>query len=450
MIDSGTMIDSNSVAVILCAGKGTRMKSDCPKILNTILGKTMIAHIMDVLNRTGFERSIIVCNSENIDLIKTDLKKYNNIDYVIQREQIGSADAINTALNETTLNNISSIFVFLGDTPLITKDDIQSLSKKLDKSDLMIVSFHADDPFGYGRVIQDEDKNVLKIVEELDANDDQRKIKTCFSGIMAFKNIKDTKLLNEIKNNNKKKEFYYTDVIKLANENNLKVGNVLLEYNNLRGVNNYAQLSSAEIILQKRIMKNFMEEGVSISLPDTSYIYPDTNIGVNVKIEANVHIGENVIIGDGVTIKSFSYIEGVDIKENVVIGPFARIRPTSVIEMDSKVGNFVEIKNSHLSSGVKVNHLTYIGDSEIGEFTNVGAGTITCNFDGEEKYQTKIGKNVFIGSNSSLVALLKINDESYIASGSVINKDVPEGALAISRVKQDNKLDWAKKIKKKK
>jgi len=202
--------------------------------------------------------------------------------------------------------------------------------------------------------------------------------------------------------------------------------------------------------MNNRIMKKFIEDGVNISLPDTSYIHPDTVFGKNVTIEPNVHIGEGVIIGSDVTIKSFSYIEGANIENNVIIGPFARIRPYTSLADDVRVGNFVELKNSNISKGVKVNHLSYIGDTSIGENTNIGAGTITCNFDGVQKYKTKIGKNAFIGSNSSLIAPLKIEDSSYIASGSVINKDVPSNTLAISRAKQENKIGWAKKIKNRK
>ena len=450
MANSGTTIDSNAVAVILCAGKGSRMKSDYPKVLNTILGRTMISQIIDVLEKSGFQRNIVVCNSENIDLIRGNLNQFDNIDFVIQKEQIGTADAVNSAINETIYKDISSVFIFLGDTPLLTKNDIHSLSSKLEETDILIASFDTVNPYGYGRVIHDQNNSILKIVEEADADDDQRKIKICFSGIMVFKNIDDIILLTEIKNDNKKKEYYYTDVIKIANESGRTVSNIIMDYDHLKGVNTYEQLSEAEIVLQKRIAQYHMERGVKISFPETSHISSDIKIGKNVTIEANVHIGKNVKIGDGVTIRSFSYIEDVEIKEQVIIGPFARIRSNSIIGKDSKVGNFVEIKNSNLSEGVKVSHLSYLGDAEIGKSTNIGAGTITCNFDGEKKYQTKIGQNVFIGSNSSLVAPLNINDETYVASGSVVNKDVPAGALAISRVKQENKIGWAKKVKKKK
>ena len=444
------MIDNNTVAVILCAGKGSRMNSNCPKVLNKISGKPMLAYIMDAHRDAGIKKTIIVCSRENILLIQSAMVKYENIDFVIQEEQKGTADALKTAINKTSFNNLSKIFVLLGDSPLITSLDIINLSDFSEECAVSIGTFETNDPFGYGRVVRDKSLNVLKIIEESDANKEQKLINLCFSGALVLGSEKVISLLNDIDNNNNKGEYYLTDIIKISNDNNLNVRDKILNYDNVRGVNNITQLVDAETVMNNRIMKKFIEDGVNISLPDTSYIHPDTVFGKNVTIEPNVHIGEGVIIGSDVTIKSFSYIEGANIENNVIIGPFARIRPKTNLADDVRVGNFVELKNSNISKGVKVNHLSYIGDTSIGENTNIGAGTITCNFDGVQKYKTKIGKNAFIGSNSSLIAPLKIEDSSYIASGSVINKDVPSNTLAISRAKQENKIGWAKKIKNRK
>ena len=439
------MIDKNSVSVILCAGKGSRMNSARPKVLNTICGKSMLGYILDAQIESGIGRIIIVCNSENIDLIRSNTNKDIEIDYVVQSKQLGTADALKVAATNTNFKDISNLFVFLGDTPLVTNSDITYLSDSLKSNDILIASFETENPTGYGRIIRDNEGRVCNIIEEGDATTEEKSIKTCFSGIIIFNNISTLSLLDNIKNDNSKKEFYLTDVIKMAYNNNLNVRDVLLEYDSVKGVNDYIQLSQAEKIMSEKIMQKFMKKGVHISLADTSFIHPDTQFGKNVTVEPNVYIGEDVIIGDDVNIKSFSYLEGVNIKKGATIGPFARIRPESNIGENSKVGNFVELKNANVADNVKISHLSYIGDASLGSGTNIGAGTITCNFDGVEKYKTIIGKNAFIGSNSSLIAPIEISDNSYIGSGSVITKDVPTNSLALSRSEQVTKNNWVKK-----
>ena len=439
------MIDKNSVSVILCAGKGSRMNSARPKVLNTICGKSMLSYIIDAQIESGIHRIIIVCNSENIDSIRASIDKDIAIDYVIQSTQLGTADALNVAVKGTSFKGISNLFVFLGDTPLISHFDIISLSEAIKSNDILLASFEAKNPTGYGRVIRGGEGNVCGIVEEAEASPEVKLINICFSGIIIFNNISSLSLLDKIGNDNSKKEFYLTDVIKIAYKENLNVRDKLLEYDSVKGVNDYVQLSRAEKIMSERVMQKFMKKGVHISMADTSFIHPDTQFGENVIIEPNVHIGEGVVIGDNVVIKSFSYLEGANIKEGTIIGPFARIRPQSNIGENSKVGNFVELKNANIADNVKINHLSYIGDANLGSGTNIGAGTITCNFDGVEKYKTLIGKNVFIGSNTSLVAPIEISDNSYIGSGSVITKDVPTNSLALSRSEQVTKDNWVKK-----
>ena len=439
------MIDKNSVSVILCAGKGSRMNSARPKVLNTICGKSMLSYIIDAQIESGIHRIIIVCNNENIESIRASIDKDIAIDYVTQSTQLGTADALNVAVKGTSFKDISNLFVFLGDTPLISHFDIISLSEAIKSNDILLASFEAKNPTGYGRVIRGGEGNVCGIVEEAEASPEVKLINICFSGIIIFNNISSLSLLDKIGNDNSKKEFYLTDVIKIAYKENLNVRDKLLEYDSVKGVNDYVQLSRAEKIMSERVMQKFMKKGVHISMADTSFIHPDTQFGENVIIEPNVHIGEGVVIGDNVVIKSFSYLEGANIKEGTIIGPFARIRPQSNIGENSKVGNFVELKNANIADNVKINHLSYIGDANLGSGTNIGAGTITCNFDGVEKYKTLIGKNVFIGSNTSLVAPIEISDNSYIGSGSVITKDVPTNSLALSRSDQVTKDNWVKK-----
>ncbi len=439
------MIDQNSVSVLLCAGKGSRMNSARPKVLNTLCGKTMLSYVIDAQLKSGINRIIVVCNNENIDLIKASIGEEISISYVIQDEQLGTADALKSALTGNTFKDISNLSVFFGDTPLVSESDIISLSNTAKPNDILIASFVTENPTGYGRVIKDNEGRVCNIIEEADATAEEKSINICFSGIIIFNKISALSLLDNIESDNIKEEFYLTDIIKIAHKNNLNVRDILLEYDNVRGVNDYVQLSQAEKIMNDRIMRQFMKMGVHIVSPDTSFIHPDTKFGKNVTIEPNVHIGEDVIFEDNILIKSFSYIEGATIRKGASIGPFARIRPESNIGKNAKVGNFVELKNANVADNVKINHLSYIGDADLGSGTNIGAGTITCNFDGIEKYRTVIGKNAFIGSNSSLIAPIEISDNSYIGSGSVINKDVPMNSLALSRTEQVIKDDWVKK-----
>tara|TARA_Y100000590_G_scaffold470759_1_gene669564 strand:+ start:599 stop:1843 length:1245 start_codon:yes stop_codon:yes gene_type:complete len=413
-----------------------------------VSGKTMLDHIINAIDASNIKRKIIVCNNENKKDISDQLYDRENLEFLIQDKQIGTSNAIQEAIKKTQLKNISSVYVFLGDAPLISNSNITQLSEGLDDYDIAIASFIADNPHGYGRIILNNNKDVIKIVEELDASKEEKEINICFSGLIAFNNPKLLKLFDEITNKNNAGEFYLTDIIKIAKSKKFTVRNIILPYNDLRGVNTNVDLMTVEIIMQKNIKNKLIEEGVRILLPDTTYVSSDVTIGKNVTIEPNVYIGEKVKIKDNVTIKSFSYIEDAELSSNVSIGPFARIRGNTKIKEDSKIGNFVEIKNSNIAENVKINHLSYIGDSKVGKRTNIGAGTITCNFDGEQKYHTTIGEGVFIGSNSSIIAPVTIDDNSYIASGSVINNDVPKGSLAIARNRQENKTNWTKKSKK--
>ena len=438
-----------TLAIILCAGNGSRMKSDCPKVLHTVAGRTMVQHVLETLQDLNIKNKIIVTNRSNDNEIRKNTDFDNNIKYAIQEKPLGTGHAVQSVKNLIPPDT-ENIFILFGDVPLISSPILIEIYKSLKNSDICIASFNRDEPTGYGRILTDQLNKVIDIKEESDAVSEEKLIKNCFSGLIAFKNVKILSLIDLLDNNNKQKEFYLTQVISLAVKKDLEISNVIADYENFHGVNTQLDLAMAENYMQDKLRKLAMDNGVKLISPDTTFISNDTVFGKNVIIEPNVYIGLGVEIRDNVTIKAFSYIEGATIENGATIGPFARIREKTTIGIDSKVGNFVEIKNSNISKNVKINHLSYIGDTNIDKGTNIGAGTITCNYDGSSKHQTTIGKNVFVGSNTSLVAPLVIEDDSYIASGSVINKNVPSGSLAITRVKQENKINWSKKLKKKK
>ena len=438
-----------TLSIILCAGNGSRMNSDCPKVLNTIAGKTMIQHVLETVQNVGIVNKIIVTNPSNDDHIRKNTDSDVGIKYVIQDIPLGTGHAVQIA-KDSIPPDTGNILLLFGDVPLIDTNTLKEISKVLENSDICIISFNKENPYGYGRVLTDSENRVISIVEEADASVEIKSIKNCFSGLIAFKNVKILSLVDLLDNNNIQNEYYLTQIISLAAERKLKISNVVSDYKNFHGVNTQSDLALAENYMQDKLRKLAMDAGVKLTSPETTFMSSDTIFGKNIVIEPNVYIGLGVEIKDNVTIKAFSYIEGAVIESGATIGPFARIREKTIIGNGSKVGNFVEIKNSNISENVKISHLSYIGDTNIGNDTNIGAGTITCNYDGVSKHQTNIGSDVFVGSNTSLVAPLTIEDDSYIASGSVINKDVPSGSLAITRVKQENKINWSKKLKKKK
>ena len=449
-------------AIILAAGKGTRFKSNLPKVLHKILGKPMLWYVIRAAEEAGAEE-IIVITGHRRELIEKFLKeeKFSKVKTVIQEEQLGTGHAVRCA--EKELENYSGKVVVLnGDSPLIKSEDIKKLSE-ID-GDMVVLTGETDNPTGYGRVVRDEDE-IIKIVEEKDATESEKKIKEVNSGIYAFSPEPLFKALKEIKNNNAQKEYYLPDVLKVFKKKGLKVKAVKTNnFDSIMGVNNRYELSKAEEILKKRIIKALQLNGVTVHNPESCYIEPEVTIGKDTEIFAPVYIkgkteiGENCTIGafteivDSVieseaTIKSHSHIEKAHIKG--AVGPFSRIREGTVIEENSRVGSFVETKKAVLKKGAKANHLTYLGDCTVGEGTNVGAGTITCNYDGYNKWRTEIGKNVFVGSNTLFIAPVKVGDNAITAAGSVITKDVPENALAIARSKQTNLEGKAETIREK-
>ena len=431
---------NNLHILILAAGKGTRMNSDTPKVMHTLGGTPMIDHVITKAKLLKpFQISIMI--NKSLSGLK---KKYPNLQMLLQEPQLGTGHAVQIFQKKNKLNN-SKLIVLYGDNPLIDFHDLKNMNEQLAKNDVVIMGFKPKINTGYGIVVENKGK-VSEIVEFKDASAIQKKIKTCNSGIMAFSS-KALQLVTQIKNNNAKKEFYLTDIVKLSKKYNHKIKLInAKDVKTALGINDMSELGVAETIMQNQLRKKAMKDGVQMIAPETVFLSKDTTFGKNVKIEPYVVIASKVKIGNDVVIRSFSHIEGAIIKNKIFIGPYARIRPGTVLENNSKIGNFVETKNSIVNKNSKINHLSYVGDATIEEDVNVGAGTITCNYDGVKKRKTLIKKGSFIGSNSSLVAPVIVGKNSIIGAGSVITKDVPDNTLALTRAKQKKvKLNKKKK-----
>ena len=432
---------NNLHILILAAGKGTRMNSDTPKVMHTLGGVPMIDHVIAKAKLLRpFQISIMI--NKSLSGLK---KKYPDVQMLLQEPQLGTGHAVQIFQKKNKLDNNSKLIVLYGDNPLIDLHDLKNMNAQLAEKDVVIMGFKPKINTGYGIVVENKGK-VSKIVEFKDASAIQKKIKTCNSGIMAFSS-KALKLVTQIKNNNAKKEFYLTDIVKLSKKYNHKIKLInAKDVKTALGINDMYELGVAETIMQNQLRKKAMKGGVQMIAPETVFLSKDTTFGKNVKIGPYVVIASKVKIGNDVVIHSFSHIEGAVIKNKVSIGPYARIRPGTVLENNSKIGNFVETKNSIINKNSKINHLSYVGDTTIEEDVNVGAGTITCNYDGVKKNKTLIKKGSFIGSNSSLVAPVIVGKNSIIGAGSVITKDVPDNTLALTRAKQKKvKLNKKKK-----
>ncbi|MGO9486721.1 MAG: bifunctional UDP-N-acetylglucosamine diphosphorylase/glucosamine-1-phosphate N-acetyltransferase GlmU [Rhodomicrobium sp.] len=431
-------------AVVLAAGQGTRMKSSIPKVLHPLAGAPLVAHVLRAAAAAGATRCSAVIPPEAPGFEK--LHPPIETQLFVQAERLGTAHAVLTARAALEAED-GPILVLYGDTPLVEPESLQALARTLeDGAEVVVAGFHAQDPKGYGRLITDGGE-LLAIREEKDATPEERALTLCNSGIMAFQGRTLLGLLTRIGNNNKAGEYYLTDAVEIARAAGHRVAFEIIAADEVRGVNTRAQLAEAEAILQDRLRARAMAGGATLIAPETVTFCHDTVIGQDVLIEPNVFFGPGVTIGDGVTIKGFSHIEGATIEPGAIAGPFARLRPGARIGRNAHIGNFVEIKNSEVKAGAKVNHLSYIGDAEVGEKANIGAGTITCNYDGYKKHKTIIGAGAFIGSNSALVAPVKIGAGAYLGSGSVIGKDVPDNALAVTRAPQVTKEDWASRLR---
>jgi len=419
--------------IILAAGKGTRMNSDLPKVLNELNSKTMLEHVLNQSKQLKPKKIFILIN-KNMVFVKKMFPKEN---FIIQPKQLGTGHAVHTFLNKVKIKKNEKFLILYGDNPLVAISDLQLMYNKIKNSNLVLLGFRKKNNQSYGIIISYKNK-VSEIIEFKEASKKQKKINICNSGIMAF-DYSSLNLVKKIDNKNKKKEYYLTDIVKLSRESRLKINLVLAQNeNNAVGVNDQIELLEAEKIMQDRLRKKFIKQGVKFVDANTVYLSSDTQIGKNVKIEPFVVIGKKVRIGNNVVIKSFSHLEETMIKNKVEIGPYARLRPGSILEENSKIGNFVEIKKSKIGKGSKVNHLSYIGDALLGNKVNIGAGTITCNYDGKNKFKTVIEDSAFIGSNSSLIAPVKIGKNSLVGAGSSISKNVKGNSLALTRAEQKN------------
>ena len=421
-------------SIILSAGSGNRMLSSIPKPLNSISGKTMLQWVIDANKSAEINRCIIVIPKDN-KKIEEATKEFET---VVQPLPLGTGDALIKA--KKLLNDFNGIvIVCFADTPFISPNTLKKIIKNFENGSKLIISgFKKYEKNNYGKIIFSEKNDLIEIIEEKDTKLRNIKSNFCNGGIMAI-HSSILECLDEIQSNKITQEIYLTEIVKIVNQHNKKITFVEIDENEILGINNQLDLANAERISQNALRKKAMLDGVKLIAPETVFFNFDTKIYKDVVIHPNVVFGKNVVIGPLVEIKSFSHLEDCEVKRESVIGPFARLRGQTIIGPKSKIGNFVEIKNSELHKQVKVNHLSYIGDSEIGESTNIGAGTITCNYDGKNKNKTKIGKNSFVGSNSTIIAPINIGDNVTLGAGSVFNKDIPKNSLSIGRAYQINK-----------
>jgi bifunctional UDP-N-acetylglucosamine pyrophosphorylase/glucosamine-1-phosphate N-acetyltransferase len=422
-------------AIILAAGAGTRMKSAMPKVLHAVAGLPILGHVIGGLKAAGVSR-IVVVTAPGAEQVRAYAKSLG-ADSAVQDKQLGTGHA--AAAASAALKNFSGeLIVAYGDMPLLTKEAFEAAFAARPKDGLAIVAFHAADPGAYGRVLLDQDGMLDRIVEFKDASADQRKTDLCNAGLMVAAAGKFFALAAKLDNKNAQGEFYLTDIPELAKKDGARCAVALIEEAEALGVNSRAELAEAERLMQARLRDKALRAGVTMIAPETVFLSHDTVLNADVEIEPFVVFGLGVSVKSGARIRSHSHLEGAVIAGGAVIGPFARLRPGAVIGEGAHIGNFVEVKNSTIGKGTKANHLAYLGDASVGDNANIGAGTITCNYDGFGKYRTEIGDGAFIGSDTALVAPVKVG------AGSVITKDVAPDALAVARGMQTEKPGWAK------
>jgi bifunctional UDP-N-acetylglucosamine pyrophosphorylase/glucosamine-1-phosphate N-acetyltransferase len=428
----------NCLAVILAAGESTRMKSSQSKVLHPVGNRPMIAHVVDALAKAGISDVALVLGRD-ADKVEAAARNPAVASTVhMQTERLGTAHAV-LAAREAIARGFDDVLVVFGDTPLITEAPLRAAREGLaNGADVVVIGFETADPTGYGRLIV-EDGELVAIREQKDASEAERAITYCNGGLMAIDGAKALDLIERIGNANAKGEYYLTDIVEIVRASGGHAVAVAAPEEELTGCNTRAELAIIERLWQQRRRQEMMIDGVSMIAPETVFLSYDTRIERDVTIEPNVVFGPGVTVESGALIHSFSHIEGAHISADAEIGPYARLRPGANLGQGSKVGNFCEVKKSDIGPGAKVNHLSYIGDAVVGARANIGAGTITCNYDGINKHLTRIGANAFIGSNSALVAPVSIGNGAYIASGSVVTEDVPDDAVAFARARQENK-----------
>ncbi|WP_373086474.1 bifunctional UDP-N-acetylglucosamine diphosphorylase/glucosamine-1-phosphate N-acetyltransferase GlmU [Sneathiella sp.] len=437
---------SSIAAVILAAGAGTRMKSVLPKVLHEIGGRPMISHLLAAVESLDPSK-VVVVTAPGMASVR---KAVEPADIAVQKKALGTGHAVAAALD--SLEGFEGdVLILYGDTPLIETATLRQMIEKrraAEKCAVVVLGFEPDDPAEYGRLVTDDAGNLTAIVEYADADAAERGIGLCNSGVMAIDGRQLSALITAVGNDNAKGEYYLTDIVEIANRRGLTCAYVKGAEQELLGVNTRAQLAEAEKIAQGRWRAKAMAEGATLIDPDSVWFSHDTKLGRDVVIEPGVFFGPGVTVGDNVRIKAHCHLEGTTIGAGAQIGPFARLRPGADIAEEVKIGNFVEIKKSEIEKGAKVSHLSYIGDSRIGEGANIGAGTITCNYDGFDKFRTDIGAGAFIGSNTALVAPVRIGAGAIVGAGSTITEDVDANALALERSTTRQKTGWAKRFRK--
>ena len=448
--------------VILAAGQGTRMYSDKPKVLHTLAGKSLLEHVYQTAMGLS-HRDIYVVYGHGGEQVPNALQDFQ-VNWVEQKEQLGTGHAVQQTLSD--IPDVDNVLILYGDVPLITEESLNALVDAASTTGFSLLTTHLEDPHGYGRIIRDENSNIVAIVEEKDATEEQKRIFEINTGFMVVKADLLKRWVNSLGNDNKQNEYYLTDIVAKAVADEINIAPVLAESNiEVKGINNRSQLAEAERYFQLVQAHHLMHRGVGLCDParfdlrGELEIGRDNEIDINVVIEGRVKLGNNVnigancylkdtIIADNVNVLPNSMIDNAVIGKGCNIGPFARIRPDTTLDEDVHIGNFVELKKTDIGKGSKVNHLTYLGDSHIGTETNIGAGTITCNYDGAYKHQTIIGDNVFVGSDVQLIAPVKVHDGATIAAGTTVTKDVAEDELAISRSEQKVIPKWKRPVKK--
>ena len=439
------MAKRTCLAIILAAGEGTRMRSRLPKVMHPVGGLPMLGHVIKTATTAGASRLAVVIGPEAAPVRDLVARLAPEATVHEQRERLGTAHAV-LAAKKAFADGVDEVLVLYGDTPLVTPETLTGMRRRLARgASAVVLGFRPADPAAYGRLIV-EDGRLVAIREKKDASPEELQIGLCNAGVMVLAGDA-LPLLRKIGNRNAAGHFYLTDIVEIANRTGRKVVAMEADADEVAGVNTRGELAAVEGIFQRRMREAAMAGGVTLIAPKTVTFSHDTNLGTDVTVEPNVFFGPGVTVGEGVTIRAFSHIEGALIAAGATVGPFARLRPGTEIGPGAHIGNFVEIKNATIDAGAKANHLTYIGDAHVGAATNIGAGTITCNYDGFGKYHTEIGANAFIGSNSALVAPVTIGDGAYVASGSVITTDVPADALAVARARQTNRDGWAVRFK---
>ncbi|HUZ32252.1 MAG TPA: bifunctional UDP-N-acetylglucosamine diphosphorylase/glucosamine-1-phosphate N-acetyltransferase GlmU [Xanthobacteraceae bacterium] len=434
------------LAIVLAAGEGTRMRSAKPKVLHAVAGQALLAHVLAAIADAKANATAVVIGPRQ-DAVAAEVRRVApKAECFVQRVRRGTAHAV-LAAKPALKRRAADVIILYGDTPLIRAATIKRLRAPLAKGAAVVVlGFRPSDPAGYGRLIVNKGK-LVAIREEADASASEKAIRLCNGGIMALAGAQALAILERIGDRNRKREFYLTDAVAVATGMKLNAVAIEVEEDEVRGINTKGQLAEAEAVAQQRLRKAALDSGVTFVAPETVFLSADTKFGKDVVVEPYVVFGDKVTVEDGAVIHSFSHLVGAHVGKGASVGPFARLRPGTRLGAGARIGNFVEVKEAAIEAGAKVNHLSYIGDATVGADANVGAGTITCNYDGAGKYHTAIGKGAFIGSNSALVAPVEIGAGAYIGSGSVITKDVPAGALALGRGRQVTKEGAAARLR---